>query len=347
MSAVRMNYEQPRGLLTAASFNPYSPRLSQLTKKKKKLKHVVAGNPPGNNGFLVYATDSNGDSKFIGAFASKKKALEVAKKYRSGEVYAAKSSGLSEMIQVNPKYHYPSTERGRPRGPGRPTKLKALPERIFPGLTKGRPRTPAFWKADLYAADGFLDSILGQGTKQTAMAEAASFVGKPFNTPNGKVKIARVELNGPYASLDDMEADITEDDVPQVIREKKPRGRPRIHPIQPVIEGPKRPRGRPKGSFAKKHAVSMDEMMSALRKSSTSDLVNILDNRAPSKVGAPIAPEVMAAAVVLTERQGVPASLTPKKRGRPRKAATLVTDESSELARFNPYSPKYLVGGVY
>jgi len=327
MSAVRMNYEQPRGLLTAASFNP---RKKKKSKRKQKeftwddfdRKYGIK-NPPGNNGFLVYATDSNGDSKFIGAFASKKKALEVAKKYRSGEVYAAKSSGLSEMIQVNPKYHYPSTERGRPRGPGRPAKLKALPERIFPGLTKGRPRTPAFWKADLYAADGFLDSILGQGTKQTAMAEAASFVGKPFNTPNGKVKIARVELNGPYASLDDMEADITEDDVPQVIREKKPRGRPRIHPIQAVIEGPKRPRGRPKGSFAKKHAVSMDEMMSALQKSK---------------------PESQEAfeARVLSDSPYIP-----KKRGRPRKAATLVTDESAEMARFNPYSPKYLVGGVY
>ena len=334
-----MNYEQPRGLLTAASFNPYSPKLSTLTKKKKKVRHLLAGNPPGNNGFLVYATDSNGDSKFIGAYVSKKKALAVAKKYRSGEVYAAKSSGLSELIQVNPKVHFPSTERGRPRGPGRPAKLKALPERIFPGLTKGRPRTPAFWKADLYAADGFLDSILGQGTKQTAMAEAASFVGKPFNTPSGKVKIARVELNGPYASLDDMEADITEDDVPQVIREKKPRGRPRIHPIQPVIEGPKRPRGRPKGSFAKKHAVTIDDMMAALRKSKDSDLIAILDDRKPMLVGGIQPPEVIAADIVLGERQK-------KRRGRPRKV-TVVTNEDAEMARFNPGSPRYLVGGVY
>jgi hypothetical protein len=318
-----MNYEQPRGLLTAASFNPYSPRLSQLTKKKKKIKHLVAGNPPGTNGFLVYATDSNGDTKFIGAFASKKKALSVAKKYRSGEVYAAKSSGLSELIQVNPKIHYPATERGRPRGPGRPAKLKALPERIFPGLTKGRPRTPAFWKADLYAVDGFLDSILGQGTKQTAMAEAANFVGKPFNTPSGKVKIARVELNGPYASLDDMENDITEDDVPQVIREKKPRGRPRIHPIQPIIEGPKRPRGRPKGSFSKKHAVTVDDMMAVLKKAKQVESQEAFEER-----------------VIATS------PYIPKKRGRPRKV-TVVSNEDAEMARFNPGSPRYLVGGIY
>lgn len=218
--------------------------------------------------------------------------------------------GLLTAASFNPTIHYPTTERGRPRGKGSPKKLKALQERIFPGVTKGRPRTPAYWKADLYAADGFLDSILGQGTKQTAMAEAASFVGKPFNTPNGKVKIARVELNGPYASLDDMENDITEVDIPQVIREKKPRGRPRGSKVLAVDSGqPKRKRGRPKGSFSKKHAFTTDELVAVLKASKT-----------------PVVSE------------------TPKKRGRPRKVATVIHSEAAEMARFNP---NHLIGGIY
>lgn len=219
--------------------------------------------------------------------------------------------GLLTAASFNPTIHYPTTERGRPRkGLGRPPKLKALQERIFPGLTKGRPRVQAYWKADLYATDGYLDSIIGQGTKQTAMAEAAGFVGKPFNTPNGKMRIARVELNGPYANLDAMEADITEDEQPQVIRKKKKRGRPKgsKSAIKVAIKS-KGKRGRPKGSFSKKHTFTTDELVAVLKASKT-----------------PVVSEA------------------PKKRGRPRKVATVIHSEAAEMARFNP---KHLIGGIY
>ena len=183
-----------------------------------------------------------------------------------GKLKGQVKSGLLK----NPTHHFPRTDKGR-KGE---VKHKRLLEEVFPGMKKGRPRTPAYWKADLFSSSGFIDSIIGQGTKQSAMAEAAGFVGKSFNNTS----IARVQLSGPYADLDAMEQDITEDEeppqrlkpssiipLPRGLGELVPRKRGRPRKIQPIkvididdisselaaAHAPKRGRGRPR-----KHAIS-------------------------------------------------------------------------------------------
>lgn len=153
-----------------------------------------------------------------------------------------------EQLLSNPAHHFPKTEKGRPGS----AKYSRQLEEVFPGMRKGRPRINAHWKVDLFSEAGFIDSILGQGTQKSAMAEAASFVGKIYNN----IPIARVVLNGPYADIDAMEADITEDEETPVTRHAtpppKPRGRPpkiKLIPISQIpqeLAQPKRKRGRPR-----------------------------------------------------------------------------------------------------
>lgn len=104
-----------------------------------------------------------------------------------------------KIIEINP-VHFPHTERGRPRkGRGRPRKSRALTEKIFPGLTRGRPPSKQWWILDLYTEGYLLDTLIGEGSRPTALSEAQQFIGKKLKDALGKIKkVERVELSGPY-----------------------------------------------------------------------------------------------------------------------------------------------------
>ena len=115
-------------------------------------------------------------------------------------------------LSQNPHY-FPRSGRGRP---GQKKKYKRLPEQVF-DFGRGRPRKPVYWKADLFRADDSqIDAIIGQGTKESAFAEAQAMVGKLYKGN----KVARVVLDGPFETIDDIP--VTDNEEFEILEERTP-----------------------------------------------------------------------------------------------------------------------------
>lgn len=112
----------------------------------------------------------------------------------------------NSAIQINP-IHFPRGPQGRP---GK-KKYRRLSEQVFE-FGRGRPRQPKTWKVDIYSSSGMIDSLIGQGTSETAKAEAQGMIGKKFKGQ----KVVKVVLDGPFDSIDDIS--VSDDELDELKR---------------------------------------------------------------------------------------------------------------------------------
>jgi hypothetical protein len=109
----------------------------------------------------------------------------------------------NSAILINP-IQFPRGTRGRPGE----KKYRKLSEQVFE-FGRGRPRQPKTWKVDIFSSSGMIDSLIGQGTAETAKAEAQGMIGKKFKGQ----KVVKVVLDGPFDSIDDIS--VHDEEIPE------------------------------------------------------------------------------------------------------------------------------------
>src|SRR5882672_1488888 len=139
MSAIRQNFVAPPGMRNPSHFQR---TIYQVKDGRKNITWIVEYRIlPDKNWVNVYTGGSHDEAKSV-----------------YSNLHTIKPQIMSGVI-ANPTHHFPKTKKGRP---GK-AKYKRQLEEIFPGMRKGRPRLSAYWKADLFSASSFIDSIIGQG----------------------------------------------------------------------------------------------------------------------------------------------------------------------------------------